>query len=204
MKRVTSTASPFHLDIDKNIIEDELVYEPPANAKPRLPATLQNLDRASVFSAAPPIVRQPFVRANYDPVRNVRRIKSTSTQNNPTRPHGFDMILWFYQMQFLSFFGYNQDSLVKIFTLLLTIIFIAINIAVHVPCLMNCVYDLNELLMDGISRELLIFTMTYLKLCYVLVVQIHLLRKGGLLRFAFKRLERYSDQYRVGECHALK
>lgn len=196
MKPPIAILMPPNLDLT-----EELVYNPPPHATLQTASQRVTQSRLTTTELLEEVAREPFKRHQYEP-RCKRKAKqqpiNPTRKQRPTRPHGFGLIAWFYQLTALSFFGLNVDSLVKIATLLLTVVFEIVNICAHVPCFMNCVYDVAALFTNGLSRDLMQFILVYVKLIYILVIEVELIRKGGRIQFAFKKLERYSDHYRVG------
>ena len=187
--RAASRVSQLYPLVDKLLTDaDQVQYQPPFAAT--VPQKWQPPPVEELVS------REPFVRFKYDQYRQVK--DTLNHRTIPTRATGFSAIVWLHQLCCLSYFGYNSDTLVKTLTLVVTILFILFNALVHTPCFLNCMYDMETIFSNGITRDILLFVANYMKLFLILTVELEMVLRGGYLRYVLKKLEQYSDMYDVG------
>ena len=106
-------------------------------------------------------------------------------------PAAFKALVSFYQLIGLSFFSFNDNILIRVFTVLTSIIFAAAFVSIHVPCLFTCHtdVDLTNVFKNGVSAKFIEVAVLFLELYHVISCHLEFILKGGRLRRFFPKCE---------------
>ena len=129
-------------------------------------------------------------------VKEVRKLSIRSEEKRGLKhlPIGANTLIWFYQAAGLSFFGYNRDPIVKVSTLLVSLLFLSLLVSVNYPCLLNCRH--------GIFDDSTVTTRTvrsiadYHDVISGFIICAISVKCGGELRMILLRIQNFKSRFR--------